>query len=815
MVLENLARALWVVERSFSRDGHLMLEFMQNAEDAEARKLKITLERTNEGAYELVICNDGHPFSKDDVDALCSIGRSHKDPQLRLGYLGVGFKSAFLVSDHIKVYSWPYSFEFNKNKCSHPEREPWQIIPLWLENYPDRLWEWNTTFILTLRPDKVQSIVNELETLTSRVLLFTHNLREIILEWNGQSRSFSKFESIIKEEDARQVLRIDIVEKRDGKTERASWLVFRSIIDVPHEVSQDPNTKVWRRDAVRRREISVAFRLDESGNLSRQHGTLKFGLFSYLPLREEVYDLPFIIQGDFLTGPGREAMHREAKWNIWLLKEIRKFIVEYIIPEFKQNPLWKFTYTSVLYGNAPHIIDIYLAKPLREEILNGAHFLDLNEEFVKCKDVIYVNEKIMKLGHDFIQKLTRKRILHPKFVESISSNFELKSKIESYGSVSAFVEKYGEHTYLQAIFGDNWVTCLKKLLEALADEWFEYSEGTRKNYRYINKYNSVVTVLSTRGETCVTNEIKLATDELEKLAEEIVPGAFKFLHPELRTDKIIRFLKELRAWWLTREDIEREYSKSRAPELIKELLDELLDASTSDDRRVEIVKQLFRLRSHGFIPSEKLKGIPVKTKTGKWLSPETVVFSSEYQPEYRLEELIARGFLDAELEFLDPVFIKDATIEEVSKWRVFFIEIGLGKKFKLENFVERVGILLSLEYEKENRCEAVELTESEAKGAGYDIRSVRPDGSIKYIEVKSTRLEEKDLDFTEAEYRRLMKEPENYFVYVVTDALAHPKLYVLSGKELRELLLNRTAKVILSYSDWKAIAPEPSWKPMK
>jgi hypothetical protein len=811
-IKESLSGALWVVERSFARTGHLLLEFMQNAEDAEANKLKITLDQTSGGLYELVICNDGNRLSKDDVDAICSIGRSRKDPRVYLGYLGVGFKSSFLVSDNIRVYSWPYSFKFDKSWWPDPERTPWQIAPIWLEDYPDGLREWKTTFILTIRPSEIKPIVNEMETLTSGILLFTHNLKEIILKWGYQSRSFSKSESVIREDNGHQLLRVDVEEARNYKLERASWIVFRSIIDVPPDISQDPLTKEWKRDAVKKREIGVAFRLDESGDLSPAHGALKFGLFSYLPLREEVYGLQFIIHGDFLTGPGRETIHREATWNKWLLEKIKKFIIDYVIPEFKQNPTWKFSYTCVLHGNAPHIIDEYLAKPLREEIINGMHILDLNEEFVGIKDVIVVSEDVMDLlDSDFIQKLSGKHMLNlkSKLCESITKQLEYEQK--GFFSVVDLAKKHGDHYHLREIFGDSWITCLRKLLEALADEWFGLPEDERKNSSCVYKYKQSIRVLSTRGESCYPHEIMLATDELERQAEEKLPGAFRFLHPELRTVKIMKFLEDIGAKWLRREDIEREYQNSRVPELIKELW----DASTSDDRRVEIVKELFKVWSDGFIQLEKLKDIPVRTKAGKWVRPEAVAFSNEYQPEYRLEELISRGFLDVELEFLDPVFIKDAALDEISKWRNFFEGIGLGKelKQKLDNFAERVGILLSLRYEKERGFKAEELTESEAKGEGYDIRSVMPDGSIKCIEVKSTRGEERNLNFTKPQYRRLMNESERYFVYVVTDALSHPELRVLSGVKLRELLVNLSAEVTLRYSDWKDIEPEATWRP--
>jgi hypothetical protein len=822
-VLESLVGALWVAEISFPRESQLILEFMQNAEDAMANKFELRLNRTKDGEYELLICNDGKPFSKDDVDAICLIGRSRKDPENYLGYLGVGFKSAFLVSDKVQVYSWPYSFKFDKNVWNNPETTPWQIIPIWIEEYPKELREWKTAFILNVQPQHVEPIVRELESLTSRVLLFTHNLNEISLKWEGKSRSFSKSCTVMKEDGNRQILRIDIEEVRNNYAERTSWVVFRSVVEVPEEISKDPITIKWKRGNVRRREIAVAFMLDELGDLSPEAGTVKFGLFSYLPLREEVYNLPFVIHGDFLTGVGRETMNRDAKWNIWLLEEIRKFIMEYVIPAFKNHPVWKFSYTCVLYGNAPHIIDDYLAEPLRKELLTGEHVLDIKEEFVKAGDAIAVSEGLINLlGADLIQKLTNKRILHPRTklcrelnnkIVRYTKSYEFGGRYyDNYSQVVQLVEDYVWFDKLQIIFKESWMEQYKKLLNLLSDEWLGWSISTKR--KKLEKYWLAINalgVLSSDGERCSYDQIVLASDDVEREAEERLPGRFKFLHPELRTEKIISFLESLGTKRLTKDDIEIQYKNERLPELIKELSSD----STSDERRIEIVIELFNMWRKGYVKSEQLKGIPVKTKSGKWMKPEDVVFSDEYQAGYRLEKLTKYGYFDGRLKFLDTVFIKDAKVDEISEWRNFFEGIGVGKDLNLDNVTQRVGILVSLRYEELRGRRAEELTKSvEAEGEGYDIKSVAQDGSEIYIEVKATADKERDLNFRRPQYSRLMNKPDQYFVYVVTNALLDPKLYVLDGRNLRKLIEERLPKeVIISSTDWKSIKSRPDWQP--
>ena len=134
-VLEALTGAMQIIEKTFTRSGHFILEFIQNAEDAEARRVKIVLE---DGVIK--IFNDGKLFSRDDVEAICSIGRSRKDPRKHIGYLGVGFKAVFLVSSRPHIYSKTYRFKFDKYYWDEKHKNvPWQITPIWLDEVPDEL----------------------------------------------------------------------------------------------------------------------------------------------------------------------------------------------------------------------------------------------------------------------------------------------------------------------------------------------------------------------------------------------------------------------------------------------------------------------------------------------------------------------------------------------------------------------------------------------------------------------------------------------------------------------------------------------------
>ncbi len=83
----------------FTRSSGFVFELIQNAEDA-------GLGLDNPGVFEILInhhrvkvVHNGRQFTSDDVKALCGIRSSKKPEKGTLGYLGIGFKSVFKITD--------------------------------------------------------------------------------------------------------------------------------------------------------------------------------------------------------------------------------------------------------------------------------------------------------------------------------------------------------------------------------------------------------------------------------------------------------------------------------------------------------------------------------------------------------------------------------------------------------------------------------------------------------------------------------------------------------------------------------------------
>ena len=323
------------------------MEFIQNADDCKSELLKIEIDDKCVKIY-----NSGNVFSEGDVKSLCQVGQSSKTPEDYVGYLGVGFKSVFLISDEPHIYSGSFKFKFSKKHHLHPNKIPWQVMPIWEDNIPPNTevkW-WNTSFYLPFNYTDIKNIEKireeiETESINSRLLLFLRHLRQIELNNKTKNtKTLLKKSQIIESNENYEIY--ELIDEH-GEENKSKWLVFRKQCTVPEDVKNDNITIEWERQNVQKREVVVAFRLDENDELIEEKGAAHIGVFSFLPIKEDIEGLSFLIQGDFLTAPGRETLSRDALWNKWLCLEISKFIKEKCTPVFTSNKKWRMRFANI------------------------------------------------------------------------------------------------------------------------------------------------------------------------------------------------------------------------------------------------------------------------------------------------------------------------------------------------------------------------------------------------------------------------------------------------------------------------------------
>lgn len=96
-----------------SYGDRILIELLQNADDAQSQRtlLKVV-------GHTVFFANDGRPFSKSDLVAICRSGSSEKKRGKEIGYRGVGFKSTTSMSKDIIISSSGAIFAFSKKRCA-------------------------------------------------------------------------------------------------------------------------------------------------------------------------------------------------------------------------------------------------------------------------------------------------------------------------------------------------------------------------------------------------------------------------------------------------------------------------------------------------------------------------------------------------------------------------------------------------------------------------------------------------------------------------------------------------------------------------
>lgn len=798
-VLASVQASIENIEMNFPRlYGSFLMEFIQNADDEHSRNMKIEIMDDA-----IRIFNDGELFSEKDVDGLCKVGVSKKKvSEEYIGYFGVGFKSIFLISEHVEIYSGGYSFKFDKNACIgafKDERMPWQAIPLWIENPTiDLPSEYKTAFNIYIREPKLIEEIRE-ETkpiktdtnrlLHNRLLLFLRDLEHIeIMDIDTRRRIEKKLQP-----PAASDYNIFSVEEyaNDQLSSQERWLVFRSENNVPEDVKQDDITKRWKKNNINKREVVVAFRLDEKDKLTKEEkGTAYFGVHSYMPLKDVESGLNFLIQADFLTTPNRAALAQHCKWNEWLAKEIYHLLEETCIQIFKEEEKWRMNFTDILYapGGGDRLFEDNIKSPLRKYLEEKDFYVVLDNSFIPLRNALIIDPKIKELlsDDDLKELYPDKKPLHPDCVVPSQLDWRV-TKGPNYSS-SGIDNEMGRLLELKA--KQNNVIFFKQFYLRLISEYSESTLQSRFGHQRII-LNSLLALVDARSVYIKPHGLLIPDEIREK---------FNIVHPELSSESsVVDLLKALDVAELTEDHVQDDLKTRGIPYLVKKW------PILSDDEKIKYIRLCKTLWKKGKIDIKRdLNFLTLKTKSGKWFKPEQVVFPEKYEHDHKLESLVENGLLKSmPIEFLSEEFIENDT--EIWDWHKFFNELGVDKKTSDKNFISRIGILMALRYEESKGRKAYELTRS-AETGGYDILSEEEGGGFirsekRVIEVKSSRSRNPDIPLSLNQSKALIKGENQYFVYVVKDVLTNPTLCVTRGDKLIEIV----GKMTILFKDWDNI----------
>ena len=780
IALNALSGSLKTIKKMFPYYGSFIMEFIQNADDAKSSKLLIELEKDK-----IIVANVGNVFSKKDIESICSIGRSSKKISEYIGYLGVGFKSIFLISDGPEIYSGKYSFGFKKELIN--DGEVWQIIPNWIENNLEKMYkQYKTIFKIPLKSEndynKIQTEINE--HLNNRMILFLRNLKilEIHDKENGVKKEIQKVKILTK----KNYNIFEVSEKINGETQSSEyWLLFRKIFEVPEEIRKDPISVLWEREDVIKREVIIAFSLEKDNEKyifnEEIIGTLHIGVYSFLPIKEVESGLPFIIQADFLTNPGRTDLSREALWNIWLAQCAYKMIIEMCIPVFLGDTVWKFSFFDQIYcsGAGHEVINKNIKEPLRDFLEKEKVLVSDNNELIPHENAIKISRKFKKYvkPNEISEILPYKKIIHHKtaiWKVSITRPF-------TFNASSGLSDDFSKLLDYKANKKD-----LEFFKFFYKDYLLDYKSSTYNTIRKLKNHNIILT---DRYNLVNSHYVHLNTKNLK------IPSDFKSLfeivHPKLlEVEELKSFLVNvLNINEITDQDIELLVMQKKLPELQKNWIN--LNEKQKINTIIEYKILFDDDKLNEEIISSLQKIIEVKSKSGKWIKPEYLLFSKEYEPNHILEELLnsfseeikpsSKLKIVINVEFVSDDYLKLKDDEtEVNTWYNFFKKLGVDQQLETDKskFSDDIAVLSTLYYENTLNFHP------EVKNKEYDILSIELESNHKrYIEVKGRSNQRPRINITNNEYNHLIRN-DNSFLYVVSNVLLDPLLEIVNGKDI-------------------------------
>jgi hypothetical protein len=317
-----------LVEEEYA--GRYPFELLQNAHDAGASSGELISARFDVTASALIISNMGKAFGPDEVQAICDLGASSKDPAKHVGYKGLGFKSVAEITDRPQVWSQDVAFEFDADRAHRSVERvlgkpaPKASLPVYAFPYlcsPDdagddadllselRREGFTTSIRLPFRTrqDRARVVEDVGRLIGPRLLLFLSSLEELAVVGAGEH----DFNAIIETEPAgRDLRRVSLV----WGDEFEQWLVSDRTVAIPNEI-RTGFEDAWKRVAEVR--VGCGIRVDEQSEAP-------FPLHVYFPTE---VSMPFLAltHGDFMVGLDRRHLKKTqgaTAYNEWLAGQL-------------------------------------------------------------------------------------------------------------------------------------------------------------------------------------------------------------------------------------------------------------------------------------------------------------------------------------------------------------------------------------------------------------------------------------------------------------------------------------------------------------
>lgn len=383
-----LRRALERIIQLYTDKSHFVYELLQNAEDAEAKSIKFI-----QHPDRLEVLHDGKPFTSENLQGLCDIGKSDKADNLnQIGEFGVGFKSVFGICDTVRLYSEPSHFSGKPDgdavhfaveikDFTRPEDIPRQEMPRAYTTrfvFPFSVGHSFSGFtdISVLRT----TLARKLQNLGITTLLFMKHLESIEYEIETTGDPI-KGEYLLDTKPVNDhfsivsALGTSEQEKADRKAEEIIYYLKFS-----RKLEKYPS-----------RTVDIAFPVKEDKDGYQCIKAPDPYVSVYFPTETES-KLDFIVQGPFRTTPNRSSTPSQDDDNIFLAKETA-FLLRESLLELKAQGKLNLSFLKVLPISEERFDTFGLFYPLYEAVFD----LFSSAEIIPTRNGSYVYAKYARI----------------------------------------------------------------------------------------------------------------------------------------------------------------------------------------------------------------------------------------------------------------------------------------------------------------------------------------------------------------------------------------------------------------------------------
>lgn len=382
-----LRRALERIIQLYTDKSHFVYELLQNAEDAGATKIKFI-----EYADRLVVLHNGRPFSVENLQGLCDIGKSDKTKDLnQIGEFGVGFKSVFGICKTVRLYSHPTKvyqdlgykqFAVEIQDFTRPVDIDYQEIEA--DYTTEFVFPYSVGFTFSgfkTREELTWKLSQRLQDLGITTLLFMKNLKSIdyIIDIPSlKTEGTYQLEKKPVNEHCTLVSAIGI-ESNKNESEKTSYLVFTRPVDF---------TTIGR-------TIDIAFAVTVETNGDYIFKPAHFPYISvYFPTETES-KLDFIVQGPYRTTPNRSSVPADDKDNIYLAEQTAKLLRDSVI-ELRDAKKLNFSLLNILPFNE----NAFESAPLLKCMFEETEDMLRNEQVLLNNDGSYSTADSVKIARN-------------------------------------------------------------------------------------------------------------------------------------------------------------------------------------------------------------------------------------------------------------------------------------------------------------------------------------------------------------------------------------------------------------------------------